>query len=277
MTTTQESKTAVPSTIAGLSVRKAGGRTKYIKLLVYGDAGAGKTRLAASAYEVEAMRPIIYVDVEGGSETFQEMWPEIEIVTPEDERDKSGRLKQTAWERYYKLYQSLKETDHGYKTVIVDNLTEVYDLCRAHWLYHVVQDKPERDEDLPAERDWVKQRALMRRMFRLFRDLPMHVIFTAHREQRRDDNGRLINHLPAMPGKVAYDVAGFVGELVYLWAIPPTKREEEGGEFPKGKRRLLSQPIDKFLAKDRSDKLPMYIENPTMKDIAALVLDKGGK
>lgn len=262
--------------IGGLPIMMAGEENPWIKMVVYGDPGVGKTRLVASSWEVEAMRPILFLDIEGGIESFQYRYPEIKVIRIRDTYNTVGRLVKTAWENFSGVYEEMKGGKYEFNTIIIDSLTEAYDLAKRHWLHNViaVQGKDDRDPDMPAKRDWVKQGALMRRMFRLFRDLDKHVLYTALKADVTTDDGALVNHTPSLPGKLAYEISGFVGELLYMDVVAPSKKEATEGN--KGVRRLLTQPINKYLAKDRSDNLPLLIENPTMATLAQMMLGKKG-
>ncbi len=67
--------------IAGIQPIKASERAKYLKLLVYGQPGSGKTYLAGTATKVPELSPVLFIDVEGGTKTLTTYFPDAEIMT----------------------------------------------------------------------------------------------------------------------------------------------------------------------------------------------------
>src|SRR4051812_4997929 len=85
----------------------------YLNLLIYGEPGAGKTYLAATAQDSEATSPILFLDVEGGTVTIRRR-KDVDVV--------KVRSMQQVEEIHNKLYA---DTERYYKTVIIDSLTEL--------------------------------------------------------------------------------------------------------------------------------------------------------
>jgi len=252
--------------IGGLQVVKVSQRTDYVKMLVYGVPGAGKTYLAGTADDVDFMRPVLFVDIEGGTKTIRKLHPDVEVLRVVDKFDDKGRLKRTAWERLQDVYEDLRRGVGDYRTVVIDNLTEAQKISMYSVLAKVTQENPIRDPDIPAERDWGKSGEMVRRMVRAFRDLEAHVIFTCHQQDVRDQRTGTIEIRPSLPGKLSMEIAGFVDEVLYLYTKPDKSQE---GEVI---RKILCNPTEKYIAKTRGG-LPTVIDDPTMAKIASYVLD----
>lgn len=246
--------------IAGLEVVEAQESDDFIKLLVYGDAGAGKTWLVASAADVEAMQPVLFIDMEGGISSVKRKWPGMHVIRI---KDTPGKM---AWEHLYELYEHLKTKPHPYKTIVLDSITEAYALC-MRWVMHLLlQRKPDRDPDIADKREYAKARSRVHLMIRSFRDLNANVLMTALKDVKsNNDTGAIINYIPGLPGKLAYEVGAFMDELLYLFI-------EAGKDGVT--RKLLTVPANKYLAKDRSDSLPTMVESPTMQMLFAAMTGK---
>lgn len=210
------------------------------------------------------MRPVLLIDVEGGTKSIRNIYPEVDILRVKTIHDKAGRVKKSAWEQLEDIYELAKKGELPYETFILDSLSEIYWLYMQHWMSDVVIEHPERDADVPAQRDWGKATSRIKKFIRQYRDLDKHVIFTAFRNTKSTEAGVVLNHTPSLPGKLAFDVVGFMDEVFYLY----TKSDKEGT-----RRIILTENSNKFLAKDRSDNLPQTLENPTMGKIAEAVLD----
>ena len=241
---------------AGIDVHKIKESSKWLNILVYGMPGAGKTRFAGSAAEVSEMTPMLYIDVEGGTKSIKDLYPDVDTVRVKTIYDKGGRAKKTAWGQLNDIYSELKKGEIAYQTVVIDNITEAYQLAMQDVMTKLLAENPDRDFDVPAQREWGKASAQMRRWIRNMRDLDLNVIITAHEANQTDDNGNVKSVTPSLPGKLAMEVAGFFDEVFYIY----TKQDKELGIV----RKLQTQPAGKYIAKDRSDKLPLVVSDPKM-------------
>lgn len=237
-----------PDTIAGLHISSPEDYS-WINLLIYGDPGVGKTRLAGSSVLVPEMCPVLLLDFEGGTLSLAGDMREIDIV----------RL--TSWERVDKLYGSLYD-NNPYKTVVVDSLSELQKFSMSQIMEAVVMKDRERDPDIAGLREWGKNGEQVRRFVRAFRDLPCNTIFTALVSEDRDERTNSYKSRPGLPGKLKGEVGGYVDIVMYMYRKeigPAVKREI--------KTLVLTQGTERQVAKDRSGKLPELMEAPTMQDI----------
>jgi hypothetical protein len=99
---------------------------------------------------------------------------------------------------------------------------------------------------------------MMRKFVRAFRDLPMNVIFTALVNDDRNQRTGVITKKPGFTGKLRNEFAAFLDVIVYGYM-----KEVDGEQM----RLLLTQNTDEIIAKDRTGKLPMVVEEPTMKKL----------
>jgi hypothetical protein len=231
------------TTLGGLRVAPASEAIEYINLLVYGDSGVGKTLLAGTAWDVPEMRPVLVIDVEGGTFTLRERYPMVDVVRVD------------SWKDMQTVYDALYNGEGDYKTVVLDSLSEIQKFSMGQIMTEVRKTDPSRDIEVPGIREWGKNLWQVRAVVRGFRDLPMNALFTALADHDRDPRTGLEKSRVGLQGRSRGEVPGFVDFVVYMYM----KYHDE-----QNKRFLLTQQTEKEIAKDRSNKLPRIIEQPTM-------------
>lgn len=248
-----------PTTLGGLRVQKVKEQTPYINLLVYGDYGVGKTRLGGSADAVPEMRKVLFVDVEGGTLTLRDSYPNVDIV----------RI--VSWSDMQALYDELFAGSHGYNTIVLDSLTEIQRFNMTHVMNQTLEMATEQDRnkdpDLPELRDWGKSSEQIRRFVRAFRDLPINTIFTCLAKDDKHPKTGIVTKRPDLPGKLAQQVPAFFDVVLYMFM-------KEVDDTPR--RLLLATSTDTIAAKDRSNKLPPVVEDPTMETLYKTITTTGG-
>lgn len=237
-------------TFAGLNVQAVQERSSYYNMLFYGDSGTGKTVLAGSADAVPAMRPVLVVDIEGGTESLKHTYPQVEVV------------RVTTWKEMQQVYDELYLGNHEYRTIVLDSLTEIQKFSMYDIMGDLMVKHPDRDIDVPSMREWGINLEQTRKFVRGFRDLEMHTIFTALAKEDKNQRTGQVTTKPSLSGKMADEVAAFLDVVCYYYI------KEVSGEF---KRLLLTQKTDATIAKDRTGKLPQVIELPTMTQIHQLM------
>lgn len=243
--TSPNSSSLKPGSIGGLKTRKASEESQKPCIMLYGDGGTGKTTLAASACEVEEMSPVLHLNIEDGAQSIEFKYPELDIIDIET------------------IAQLQKVCDHlhahqgsGFKTVILDNLTE----GQSKGLDHILTgskhstDFTDFEGATFANGAWNRSSEQMRKMIRYFRDLPMNVIFIAWRKDFSPPNSSIPEYRPAFTKTFAGEAPGMVNDVYHYYV--------KGG-----KRVLQTSATDRAVAKDRTNKLPLVIENPTMQII----------
>lgn len=249
--------------LGGFPVQSVAERTDWVKMLLYGVPGAGKTYLAGQASEFEHMSPVLFIDIEGGTKTIRQAYPTVDVVRVQDVYDDKGRLKSSAWKKLQDVYEDLRK-GVAYKTIVVDSLTEAQKMSMYSVLREPHATGRERDPDVPEMRDWGKSGEQVRRFVRAFRDLDCHVIFTALAAESKDQTTGAVTVKPSLPGKLSDEIPAYVDEVLYLYV----KATKDGVE-----RKILSEPNGKYIAKDRSGQLPTVVNDPTMAKLAEAILD----
>lgn len=232
--------------IADLPIHRVNEAEPRINMLIYGESGIGKTRLAGSADAVPQLRRILLIDVEGGTLTLRDTFPDVETV----------RVK--SWQDMQRVYEALFDGKHDFTTLVVDSLTEVQKMSMDGIMRKLVEEYEERSAEVPGLREWNINLEQTRKFVRAFRDLPMNTIFTALLKTDKNPRTGAIKRKPSLSGKLADEISGFLDIVVYLYA---KEIDQEN------KRILLCGQTEDTVAKDRSNNLPLTMEDPTMAKI----------
>lgn len=240
-------------TLGGLKIHPVEQRQPLINILVYGDSGVGKTVLAGSADDVPDLRPVLVLDFEGGVESLRRTYPDVQQVRVEN------------WKQMQAVYNDLHRGTE-FKTVILDSLTEIQKFNMYNVMEELITNRPDLDPDVPGMREWGKNLEQMRKFVRAFRDLKMNTIFTALKKEDKNDRTGMVTTLPSLSGKLAGEVAAFLDIVAYYYV-----KRVGSGDDAEERRLLLTQKTETIIAKDRTRRLPMVVEDPTMQSLFNLI------
>ena len=192
--------------------------TNGIKVLVYGKAGIGKTKLLATT------RRIIVLSCESGLLSLREdNLPYIKIKNVKD---------------IYAAYDLITgRRGRRYRTVALDSISEIAEVVLADY-------KRNSKDPRMAYGEMAEE---MAELIRMFRDLEgKNVVFTAKQKRINDDGVQ--KKIPSMPGQQMKDELPFFFDEVFYMTL---------GEDKNGKeiRVLKTDPGYDYEAKDRSGKL----------------------
>lgn len=217
---------------------------RHMKGLVFGPPGQGKTTLLGTAQYDERTSPILILDFEGGSESLVGL--DVDIV------------RVTSWDIYNEAFDFLANDKHDYKSVGIDSISETHVFSLLNILK--LEGPTRKDPDLLQQGDYGKALVLMRRFLREFRDLPMHVFFTALAKDELDPREGMVKK-PALAGALADEVPGMMGIVAYL----ALTTDNDGNTM----RTLLLKNHARIRTKVRSswahhEEVPNEIDNPTV-------------
>lgn len=253
LTATPKPTVLTNKTLGGLQVQSVQSRAQFINLLIYGDSGVGKTRFSGSATVVPELAPVLFIDIEGGELTLAHSYPDAEIVRVQN------------WKQMQDIYNEIYRGDSGYKTVVIDSLTELQKFNMYGIMDELLVAEPNRDPDIPGMREWGKSTEQIRKFVRAYRDLPVNTIFTALVKDERNTRTGVVTKRPSLSGKLAGEVPGFLDIVLYMYV----KRVDD-----QVLRLLTSVSTDETVAKDRSGKLPPVFgkdEPPTMESVLSFI------
>jgi phage nucleotide-binding protein len=208
-----------------------------VKLLVYGNAGSGKTSLIPTL-----PNPVVF-SAEGGLLSIADADVSFVEVSSYD----------TLMEAY-KWVTSSDEAKH-FESIALDSISEIAEVVLNH------EKKIAKD---PRQAYGAMQEQ-MSDIIRAFRDIPnKHVYFTAKCEKATDETGRIL-YAPSMPGnKTGQQLPYFFDEVLAL----RVEKDAEGV----AQRALMCDSDGIWQAKDRSGKLGAW-EAP---DLGAIIAKIGG-
>ena len=243
--------TLTPGKLGGLKTRKASDDRSLPSLCIYGGPGSGKTTLAASAYDVPEMGPVLHLNIENGTQSITDIYPDLDII----DIDHFKQL-QSVYNSLYSGQDFEAQTCAGYKTIILDNLTEgqkkgMEHIFQAEKLAATGINFTEFAMATFANGGWNQSSEQMRKLIRAFRELPCYVILVAW-ETDIEKNEARHKWTPAFTAKLAGEMPGMVNDVYRL----SVNRD--------GTRILQTGLSADVVAKDRTRKLPHKLENPTM-------------
>lgn len=190
------------------------------KVMVYGNAGTGKTRLCASA-----PAPIILSAERGLLSLRQFNLPAIEI-------ENYGQLIDA-----YNWLASSHEA-RQFATVCLDTVSEIAEV--------VLGEEKQKKNATAHGRAWGETADQLVKVFRNFRDLPRHVYFGAKQEYAQDGTTGARYHQPSFPGQALKNAAPYFFDEVFQ--LVPWRDPQTGINY----RFLRTQPDNQNVAKDRS-------------------------
>lgn len=215
-----------------ISLKRTGGLSANgVKLLVYGQAGAGKTSL------IKTLPNPVVLSAEGGLLSIADAdLPFIEISTMDD---------------LHEAYSYVAGSD--YNSVALDSISEIAEVCLNH----------EKKVNKDPRAAYGSMQEQMADIIRAFRDLPnKHVMMIAKLEKTQDEMGRVL-YSPSMPGnKTGQSLPYFFDEVLAL----RVERDAEGNT----QRALMCDSDGLWLAKDRSGKLGAW-EAPDLTEIISKI------
>lgn len=252
----------------GIEIVKSGQLWQNFSMLIYGRPGVGKTWLAGTSIQVPDLCPVLLCDNDGGSLTVQgkAQFDGIDITRVNKFTD------------YNDIYAYLTGEAAGkYRTVIIDNLSAVYELAMDAEMTKAVNKDRNREFEVPSQREYGIVRKQIQKLVTHFRDLEnTNFITTCHAEIKEDELSKIARIRQALPGKLSYEIAGMLNVVGYLDVAKPTLKERNQG-IVNEVRILYVQPYRQVDAKDQSDALGDKVENPDMGLIWSLIQNSNHK
>ena len=247
MGATPTTKTEFPTLSFEKFIHKAEALNTPKTILLYGDAGRGKTWLAASAAEIAELSPVLLIDVEGGASAIARDFKDVDVINVDTH------------EKLDIVINDLLTVKHKYKTVIIDTFGVAMD--RAEKFFG---EKPENKGNKFGK--WGDLKIWANDVVRALHAAPFVSIIITHAEDQKDESTGAIKTVPNIPGGSKKDLPGIPDIIGYMTA----QKKDDGSP----ERVLVVTSSDRLVTKNRFN-LPPVISEPSMKKIFQLI--KGGK
>lgn len=219
---------------------------QYINGMVYGDPGVGKTHWAATAVGSD-MDEVLFINIEGGLQTIRNFkkLPRVEHIgvgDPNSKIEAVSKLEEVIWKVISKA--------PGFgdiRTVVIDSVSEL----QNRDLEDVVEDAKKDIDDIGQD-EYRKSTYRMRKVMRLARDAPFHLILTGLTKTARDRKTQeVVGMGPALTRALGESIIGFMDFVWYMYEDPQTKE-----------RCFLTRKKGPVYAKTRDDR-----DNPAFPEI----------
>jgi hypothetical protein len=226
----------------------------YVKGLIYGDPGVGKTYLACTA-----PNPILILsDYMVAKPTLQALRklrgidPPLFIVNTVADFEEAYN---------YAANLPMVNNPEGIPSIIIDSLTDLNDRVMEEVLADGIK-RPSHSPDQLEVGDWNKVANKMFYWVRRFRDLPMHTIMTALVRESKDG---LTKGPMAQPNAVYSKLPAFFNLVGYLNAEIRPKQPSI--------RRLQVDSSNVYVAKNPGNALASVVENPDLAVMIPAIVD----
>lgn len=217
----------------------------YIKMVLHGAEGVGKTTFAANAPEPA------FVDFERSTDTLRHdpSFAKIKVFRPKVWKD---------------VFDFTKAAVGTFETVIYDTATSMQIFYMREYMVNEEKKNPtKRDKYLPYQGDYRYATNELTDFFLFLQEAPINVIFNAHSNFVTDpETNALLAIRPALTPAVWGNLRAFISVVAYMEKKPKGIGASAGVE-----RRLYLNSTSIISAKNRLGIQEQYITDPNFKEL----------
>lgn len=227
-----------------------------INALIYGYPGIGKSVFWGTG----GPKTLIMDSDSGGTEAARAMG------------SKAKRKRVNDYDQLDAVYQYLAHEKHPFRWVIWDSLTLFQDrVLIDDILPDAAALNPKQSPHVASQREYLINQNRIGSYVRLFADLPVNFGISCHvmtgEDGEAEDGGIILKpDIRGKKGSYSSYICGYMNVVCYY------------GKTPGGKRRLITERMDKYFAKDRFDALKTgtkpFLDNPTLPTMDRLIVSK---
>lgn len=259
------------------NIYRARAENLKIKTLLYGNPGVGKTTFCLTANDHPALAPALVLNFEGG----------LMSVVGRGDVDVYDVNVIDDLEAIFWNFQESNKAVNQYKTIIVDSGSELYNKA----LREAVQSNMARarnrkgDEDDFQIEDYGKAGNVTFRLFSMFRDLPRHVIVTAHAKFVYPSGGDALTSQPtevrpAFSPSITTRLEGIFDNVHFMYTFDDNQQINEEESVVVTRRGMLTRTMGAYHAKTRgpnfASALGDTVIDPTLPSLYNLLLETEG-
>lgn len=209
----------LPGLPGGLQlVRASDVPNRYLKILIFGGNGSGKTDAAVRGFADDLGDVVVMALEPQGMDTIISANPN--AIVPGVKRDSDGRwsggirnMDQLRDFIAFAMGDSLREA--GVKTIVLDGITEALNMIADEILEGKAEGKGGRKRLSQDDYGVVKTKG--RALLKVLRDLPYHVICTALLDDEKDEETGMRLSKPLTVGSIRNEIGAYFNVVAYLY------------------------------------------------------------
>lgn len=239
-------------------------------IMLVGPPGGGKSRLAASAAEVEGLFPVLIIDTEGSTTGTLRGLPgdRIDVLRPMEQFPAKN-----VYEATVQVLENLLTKPHKYKTVVIDTADVFAEWATAYG--HVEGNAFAKWEflhsELTAPPSYTKSgKQINRGLFHRLKAAPFLAVLVVHDKQEYSEDGSLVRDTFQWQGQGKTKLGG-IPDMVGI-----ITRNTSSSGVAKSTMKVGSS--NRASSKNRyEDVIPAKIEDPTMASLYAAIRESKGE
>ena len=178
----------------------------------------------------------------------------------------------STWNEFLSACGEIAKGEHGFKTVVVDTLDNLYRMCSVHIC---VRHKIQHESDLGYGKGFALTNNEFYRALNKLSLLPYGLFLVCHSQEKEIETrtGKRTRIVPTLPDKARRMVLGMVDVILYCDVDAVVDAD---GKSPTERRVMRTKPTEAYEAGDRTGRLPDVIDLDYAKFVGAFERAKPG-